>query len=539
MPDLSEEKITYTSGEYYRDVGLTRAVLDSYNESDRQANLELRSDVACTVHDFTSNKLYGYVQQAAELIDIFDRLNNTVKGTNARRAIQLLTLDKEPLGNSGYTHGDYLLAIADDVPVINDFSSQSIDRWARSLRQKPDPFDREVAEALDADNNHQPAGNVWLRANMPYDKKELADLAEDISLETVLIKSCQILTSLRNPEIMSRQTNTDQLRTIMMTESVYIPLCDVLGYDALSAALYDSTSRLRLINAGRQDLVDRAQQIRDQAGNFEALEATIPEILEAVCGEFVSDPVIRNGATNYNILSKEGIVVPVGSEEHFRIVLRLKSVGSLARKLLYYEGKDYWQDGLLPADVLGATIITDYAKQIGPVLATTQQLIDGHPKASAIAAPGRIQNLHIRGPNRYVKKVVRSARQQLSGRDIDIKLNDGDFKVAKTTFAWRDSGISIPIEIQILDAEARAASRYGKEAHFNHKNSKYNQGYEVVDHFDEEEDNDELTPAERIHRRISDLDKDNPGILRRSLERSRRNNRRKDYGSAVNRAAWT
>lgn len=495
-------------------------VVQNYNRLAPENPAQVARGAALAFDDFTGGKIHDRASSAAGMVSVSDLLNDR-NADSARDAIFPLVFDQTPLGtHTEYRYGQYLVSIALDVVPLNDHVSRETDLLKEALEPNPDMA--EVIAALDADKGHSPDKKVWL-TEVPYNIMRLGSLASDISIESALIKSSQLVDGLRDPEAMAKMSPTEQLRAIVAAEAVYQPLSEITTFDALAATLLGRTYQLRFRNAGRGDLLSRAQDILDRAGSPEEIEMTLPRLIKYVGGDFASEPFINDGVVNHDVLWHEGTVSPEGSNDDHRIVIRLKDAGGVARKLYHYENGNYALDDQTPQDILGATIIVPDNRSVGQVLGKIHKRILANPGITDLApAPGRKQSVHIKGPNDFRDEVLMVGKAGIDPKNIDFKEHNGEFQVAKLTFlySYTDStGMDrqIPVEIQCMTEESRKSLRTGEDSHPHFKSTKYKSSIQPV--YTKDQIRQNLQTQVEIYRRRLDLDHGRFSIRRTSKSR--------------------
>lgn len=488
-----EKPVDCSSAGYYWDAAevtspekialrLAYEICSDYQRRYPGSNLQPRVDIAECFGDFTQERVHSSAVLPCMLVDLFDRLNDEISRKNVMRSLQILQRDRSMLAGSNdqITHEEYTLSIGHDIPLVNDLISRQIDGWRASLRQTGRSEDREIQYALDAPKEFVPPSYVFLANEMPFDKHALAELMEEINIESILMKAVQALIVLRDKEAVAAMSPTEMLRLIAATEAIYAPLSELPTYEPVAACLLSGTYCLRYEMAGCSEFIDQARSILHEAGSPEIISAEVGHIIGSLCGkDFFTTPVIRNGVEKYGLMFEHGLV-KIGEHDRY-LRIRQKTEGSIARKLRHYTQKpEIYQSDAKPNDIIGITIMVDSPDEVGPVLAEIYSKVEGHPSAQLTTSPGRSSELHIKGSDTYREQVVDALEANGRPRDtIDLKRSMNDFQYSKVTLAWTYEGVdgihhTAPVEIQVMDAGAYAASRYGHGNHSDFKVEKYN-----------------------------------------------------------------
>lgn len=465
--------------------------------------------VAEVLEDFTNrnDKMHQEGAEAARMVNVADWLNGD-HGEIAKSALFQSLRDGRPLGaHTSFTRGQYLASVGLDVVPLNAGVTNEISTIEEALSRESL---HSVVEALNADADFQPEKSVWL-TEVPYNVIRIGQLASTVSLESSLIKSSQILDSLRDPDRLAEMSHTDQLRTIFAAESIYQPMAELTTFDALAATLLGQTYRLRFRNSGLTEITDATDKIMRRAGSPEEIEGQLPKLMRTIYGSLDGEALIDNGVHSHGVLWHEGEISLRGEQgPRYRVVTRLKHPGAVDRKLSLYK-RDYGSyEGKVPPDILAATIIVpDEASIGGAVSYVLKNVIENSHTLKLQSAPGKTEPIHIKGSTRYHDAVIEAANGNLSATNVDYKPHDGDFQVAKITFIYTYRGFDgqeheLPVEVQFMTDKDRQAIRIGKDSHPHFKNQKYSLGIQPV--LTDEEVQMSLDTQLSLYERRLDLD---------------------------------
>lgn len=471
-------------------------ILDDFNEVHRAApdkNLRAREDVLEIVDSFASKNFEG-IEDMVLLVDVFDRLNNEVVNSNVRRI--LVRSNFGDISNRDFVSIDEgnieRLHIAHGFNELNNCVSKRLDRQDNFA-----PTDKNVFEAL---NSNQPISKeIWLSDHILPNLHQLDDLTERVHPKTILIKAAQILSTLQSeyqtaidPSGLDNTIDdTTLFRSIAAAEAVYVPLLEVMEYEAFAATLMDYVNRVRLVKSGRSDLIERAQNIRNSVGAPNGINALARCLPGKIFGQDYTKPLIpQENQLSADAAFLTGFVGESDPDETYYMSGRIKTLGSIARKLLLQErsgsiaqndDEDIYKT---PADVIGYTIVCSDEEAVAKAFLKAVSNLRQLPGFEYYAAPSRTQAFHAKGGAEFCDQIFKALLQDpvLSNersRDfVDRKVGDDLYEVAKFTFklpiADGDTSASkVPIEIQCVTESNHAEGKHGKHAHTLFKLAKY------------------------------------------------------------------
>lgn len=507
-----DNRPVYTSPEYaHLDVS---AAFNTFNDHVRSEALTPQEDVARILRDFTDPYMPEATYDAARMCNLADCLNNDLLVKNVQRA---LTAYHGPSGGFTSEHNDqyeHVRLLMEGFPAVNEFIDNHFVQWGRANT----PRRAKTIDAMNVALDTPIDKNTWLEDPIPPDLEALTRLlvkdeagngteVAKVRLRTMLIKSAQALHKLSDDTLPEKEL----FRTIAAIESVYAPLCEITGFDAFAATLLDQTNQIRLQKAGRGDLVAKARDMLASFGDRRSLEAFISQLPEQLVGSSDHEAIIDESHTYANYFGRTYSHSSITrSDQLIQSVMRIKSVGSLARKLLHQETKGLSTD-ISPLDIVGMTIIIPDEDDVPAVFADIITHLNDTNGLSFEPAPSRYEALHIKGERSFIDR-VRAAAANVSNKAIDECENDKGFEVAKATvlFPRYDESTKtthqIPIEIQCTHKEARKEGRLGYDSHTLFKLRKYNR---------EQPGNEEFLESERAAKCLVSINK-----LKKSLSRS-------------------
>ncbi len=353
------------------------------------------------------------------------------------------------------------------------------------------------------------AETLWRQPMEMLDVPELLKLAEKVNLETVYIESVHALAQLES--IPYRSYEAYQLSSKI--EAILAPLCEIIGFDGLAMALRSRVACIELRNTGQGEYVDLAEQILSEyAGDtkengtlcYDKLQQNVQDITEQVVGPNNHELVVGTS-------SRHGIIFGDGSCEtddiELRKIWRLKSVGSLARKLAR-QAKDKrkkmlepladqpFNDGLrqalethedrsidIPMDIAGVTLVAATRDELADSYATAFRNLQPklhQPSLDDTVYPyqafSRDKAFYVEGDDDFINIVRQRLTDEFDddiARFVKFKCDTKKgFRVAKITGYHSGDTSILPFEIQFITQEDRHNARVGKAAHIFYKLSR-------------------------------------------------------------------
>lgn len=192
-------------------------------QNERSELIEHARRTADLVHVFIGEDMPSKAVDAALLHDIGDRVNGgdaKKKGPASAALVNYLTdpsiQEEEAL---------YVVSILKDMVTIEDSATQY----------------REDDEHKIGLNENDP--DFWSKQTPSIPLDAMFEISQNTNIESVLIKSCEILDNLRYPA----KTDLATMHDILEAESFYAPFCEILGYDGLAMEIrsYATQSTLR------------------------------------------------------------------------------------------------------------------------------------------------------------------------------------------------------------------------------------------------------------------------------------------------------
>lgn len=339
--------------------------------------------------------------------------------------------------------------------------------------------------------------SLWLEPGAITPPTEIQNLlavegGQGVDLEAAFIKAAEKLDALMFPP----ENERSMLRNIHDAESFYAPLCEYISKDGLASALRSWASITRLKMSGHVAFVEKAQEMIDALGDREtSLRSTEKFLGRLALGDVDVDHAFRD-TTGHGITlgtAEIGVKRSISqTKEHTyaRAVWRIKSVGSLAMKLLGDHSDLLWapidqqrerlaETTALPADLHGMAIIAKEHSALAQLFSEAALNITDDPDISFIAPPSRLESgkaIHIKGGADFVQKMVgaltlhcknitEDGNPKIGLKDIDIPPKQSAYQVAKITGEYDGRRI----EVQFQTDRDRMDGRIGLSAHALYK----------------------------------------------------------------------
>ena len=437
---LAPDSIWHAYAEYWRNTNLPS----------EQLALQQRRMVRVNtlISDFCKDYLQPHVYTAAMLGPIADSLGSLEQTSQALQALG------EFDANSSDEDSLYVLGLLADKPVVQEFWQQQLGELHAS-----DPQLLSLLESTDQqliDSNP-----VWKTKAKLIRPRLMNDLLDNVNLETLLIQSAETLEYLDSDQA---APNNITLQKVHQAESILAPLGEIIGFDGLAMALQSRAYVLRSTFSDQLEPLIYARSLISERGGKNQVEQDVQSLFTTLFGEAIHEQVIEH-TEPHGIVIGEGLCTP----NDLRVIWRLKSVGSLARKLALGENLEN-----PPMDIIGATIIADtnkqLAEQLGRIIERSHE--DVHIKLTP--TPERTDAVHVKGTKGYIDTV----RKGLGFRSIDAmrrfvdvkEVPPGGHQVCKVTLTHSAPGRpELRAEIQLTTKIDRIESRLGSAAHLGYK----------------------------------------------------------------------
>lgn len=422
---------------------------------------------------------------------------------------------------------DAVISIVEDYRLLQQLFADYVDNVDVGPAEVTEDDDAtgsaiSITEVLQMDDHQPIPRRVWTRQErqlMPAPKlKDLiktfstkGDGAQGIGLETAMIAGSVALADLMT----TPYHDVKAYKQAVYAKNFLVPICSIIGLDALESALNDEVDMIAGRNIGDSmdgtklsneidalmDETDRIVSLNfgrknsDDPKRFDFAHQNMTGILNQLAGEVELKSAISLDAPHSMFFQVGTIITPDGDK--LRVRARGKGRGSYARKLIkrLYErrvidmGSEESRQDVHPIDLYGATVIAKdneqlarvYADAVARVMGATvanpekETATETEPAAiTPYPAPSRESAVFIvKGPSAFQEKILQRLREKVPKIDMklfDFRDYDSGFTDAKITGFYKTGEYRVafvPFEIQFSTVEARRTARIGgKAAHF-------------------------------------------------------------------------
>ena len=437
---------------------------------------------------FPNDQLAPATYIASTLTPIADQTDHFAAREALSQYLEGPNLTPDELDNQ-----DHIIELLKDRTTLNQF-------WRDSIRRVYDN-DQRLSGALREYDSVAIPTDIWQAKPVAIPLAQIRELASNIQMETIAIAAAQTLDKLR-----TGGNSADMLRQVFQAESLLAPILEIIAENKdatnnnkrlidFAMALNSAAKRVRLENAGESQFIDLAKQYLKVHGGHEAVTKTVDNAIKTFTGaELEKDGLATEYDEENHIVSFSGYVTMNG--EHLYVFGRRKSLGSLADKIRGYyrdlEGQLNRQEitesefsektrpeNMEPMDFVALTFIplNDNAHK-HTLFAKMAQRARDDERVTFKPSVSRRQSLHVRGTLRHrnaaIKALKRSGFSNSDGQDdvIGQQADARGMNLAKMTLSYNnpdDDLPALPIEIQVLDREARRQMTIGLASHFSYK----------------------------------------------------------------------
>lgn len=494
---------------------LSHEAIASVFEDDRDRQYEQAERMRETLRLFGPDLLSQRAIEAAGLIPVARLVQGSadpaIRLASAKAIDNCLNQDGTPVSQED---GHYMMSIWGDLPYINNAALNYRSRLMET------GAGREVLDVLSLPDDKPLPADYWLDVKLGINVPLLAELSEQVNVESILANAAYRLDQLVNSDMGSRR----QLELILEIETFYAPLLDALGMSAFEMMLRSEVNKIRLINAGRTDLIDAATSEIRKVETI-GLNPILQSIFDKAPNEKKFEIDDQTPYGEVITFSEADLSEVTDGEFDGRLVVRVKSLGSTAQKM-----RDPRYAGEMPQDIVGMTAIVssedDIVAYFKEVLKTIE---DSGGKIKLKNAASKSSALYLQGTKDYVESITGALGSELIA-DMEIKEMETPlektFQVLKMTFTVDVEGHEIPVEFQFITNDDRTRARLGGVSHLMmEKNAAGTNGLAGTKFGNEDS-------LERINRRRKDLqegDKNNIVPI---------NNHGDEYGMELASALW-
>ncbi len=452
-------------------IAANRALRD-FSEQTFGFNLEAVHEkgerIVSTLRLFVGNRLPEPAYDAARLMHLVRVVRND-KDVQRRATAAEALLDY--LTNPDYKDQvtpeavDYILDLCGDMEAVYKAALHHQDL----IKQRNTVLGNQVWTSISAENDIPIPVEHWSEARAGVDVPKMREVVEDVNVEAILIGAAELLDTItyeKNPR--------RQMRYVLEAETFYCPALDALGMWAFESALRNAVNRVRLVNAGRRDLIEDAANVLNpirQIGQEVVLEELFSVSIDDEKTRFHLDDETPYGTTTHFIDTNIDMVLQGVEDQDIladvRVISRLKGIESLAMKR--FQKSEYAHT--LPSDIVGMTAIVKGEAQLAALFSHMIQQVESLENCSFGVAASKNQALFIKGGEDFIASLRDKLPPELVER-IEFKPNGkttSAFQVAKMTLIITKDGVDIPVEIQFQTEKDRERAETGDAPHFMQK----------------------------------------------------------------------
>lgn len=433
--------------------------------------------VLSLVEAFDGENIPKAALRAAILHDASDRFYNessTKHTTERREAARLELADYLTSPKISTEEMHYMASILADMVRTEvasgqhrrdmaEYAAAGSERYMDAVEMIADHYQGEIPE------------EAWEATEPLLDPEHMREFLHHTNVESLEIKACELLDNMKNP---SSARESAKLQDVLEAESFYAPIVEAMGRDGLASALRSQAHIMRLEGQNRHDCVEQARRVHDTVAS-----AGFRSILGSVFGEGANSDLVpavsMDGTTGQMSFYIGEFVVERPDGKLLAGNYRLKGVGSLANKLVRYDGE-------MPMDVVGLTVISKDQEDVAQDFANfVSENIDGlrgdDDGGVLVGKPARSKekSVYIQGTTEYVETMTRELfKRGIKEDELQISVESEEetraqgykgYEVAKATFMLNCQGIEVPCEMQFLTKEERKRSRLEEVSHMAFK----------------------------------------------------------------------
>ncbi len=374
---------------------------------------------------------------------------------------------------------EYLKALVDKGAFIYMHDQVTIGDYVRKYRES-------IKRGKPNDPNYDDMLNVeaWKTDIPAIDGDGLKELSKKVNIESLIIKSSEMLDNIKYPP----NQDSQHLRNILETESVYIPILKALGYDAMAAEMASTCDISRLYGQGQGAVVEKAVQLYQQYASEDpaSILQRALNLQEKPAVKWIVNQTSDDIKSGMNCRFAEIEVNFSGTIRRF--LFRQKTIGSMAKKL-HKKGEDY---NLL--DIFGFQAVIDggdqtldqirhyemsddqinkiHETQISDLTACFNKFADtvlSNSQLELKSTNGDREPVFVQGDKDFINQIITGLSKDISKDDIgqiEDKRRSTPYRVAKAT-AMLDG--KLPVEIQMITDLDRKLGRTGATSHIAYK----------------------------------------------------------------------
>ena len=222
---------------------------------DPEALRERGERIAKTLHVFVKHRLPEPAYDAAALLPLARTIQDQESSGPHKSAASWALLDylTDPASKNKITPEvvNYTLDLLGDFEVID----RAVYDYQDRIKERSSKFGNQVLHAIDREDDVPIPTEYWTHARAGVNIPEMKKVVHNVNVESVVIGAAALL-----DDIIYEEDPRRQLHNLLVAETFYCPALDALGLSATDAAIRGEVNRVRLTNAGRVDLLEKANE---------------------------------------------------------------------------------------------------------------------------------------------------------------------------------------------------------------------------------------------------------------------------------------
>lgn len=313
---------------------------------------------------------------------------------------------------------------------------------------------------------------LWSYESRIYPIEDMANLATNCNIESMMLKSCECLESLLDED----KEISERINSVLRAESFYAPMCEILGLDALAMELRSQAIQLRYRNLGDEsgildtwDFCEKMKELGPEKFIDKILKPDEDGSISDVVGDSILTPEDNIGYKYESVRSGE---FALEFNDNDRVLVgnwRLKSVGSLHEKSCKNNYTFDYQEKNAPMDIMGFTLIDENFEKVAEDFAMLTRRVSDSDEINFKSAPSKDKPVIIQGDSDYVQIISSKLDDDILDNYVQIIEKDKGYRVSKFTCLTEDG---VPVEMQFMTVDDRKDGRIGTSAHIFHKSKR-------------------------------------------------------------------
>lgn len=350
---------------------------------------------------------------------------------------------------------EYLLDVWGDFKIID----QAVWDYEARIKERETAMGSQTLRLIHAEDDTPIAAEEWTSVRIGVNIPKIREVTHEVNVESVVIGAASLLDDI----IHNKEDKRQQMHNILVAETFYCPALDALGLTAMEMAMRSEVNKVRLVNAGRSDLNQKATELLKPVkaiGQDRVLEELFGVPLSNEKTSFHLDDETPYGTTVHFRDSLLNVDLEGLGPLDIRTVTRTKMAESVAMKMM--ENPHY--ENTTPSDLVGITAIPQGETQLAALFNhVIKRMTSRADTFTLAAAASKKQPMYVQGSAEYVASLKEKFDPAILDQ-VEFKICDGSksaFQVAKVTFTATIDGIEIPVEFQFQTEADRERARIG------------------------------------------------------------------------------